>query len=362
MATVIAKEGEGILGYADTIEITHKVSISQVTSQSGIRAAQRRGPLLYSFKVKLGKVRLNSDRYHSIINNIHEMEYGANTISFKMNQKTGAGMSILSVRGEWNKVPSRLYEDIAESPFIIRAAFSKQMGNKVVLTGLYGGESSGGTKLLTEVEVGKTYKVWKNPALYEIGSGSTQLTTGVYSSGVVYDALLSQASNDILNIVSGQDETKTWVVGEQITITQVLTETDNVDWSPNHLNIVVSEDEQMNDVATVNIGDYLQLPGSTKVYQAMENSYLDRWGSESVLMPDGSYGYKGNITVKLNSPLVISPDNFVYDDNSQGARIGEEVRFHLALKKNSNLTYMPGDIVQFGTYTFEEVITLENHQ
>jgi hypothetical protein len=362
MATVIAKEGEGILGYADTIEITHKVSISQVTSQSGIRAAQRRGPLLYSFKVKLGKVRLNSDRYHSIINNIHEMEYGANTVSFKMNQKTGAGMSILSVRGEWNKVPSRLYEDIAESPFIIRAAFSKQMGNKVVLTGLYGGESSGGTKLLTEVEVGKTYKVWKNPALYEIGSGSTQLTTGVYSSGVVYDSLLSQASNDILNIVSDQDETKTWVVGEQITITQVLTETDNVDWSPNHLNIVVSEDEQMNDVATVSIGDYLQLPGSTKVYQAMKDSYLDRWGSESVLMPDGSYGYKGDITVKLNSPLVISPDNFVYDDNSQGARIGEEVRFHLALKKNSNLTYMPGDIVQFGTYTFEEVITLENHQ
>jgi hypothetical protein len=58
----------------------------------------------------------------------------------------------------------------------------------------------------------------------------------------------------------------------------------------------------------------------------------------------------GNITIKLNTPLARSP--------ADGSPIyfGENVVFHMMMRKKPNVTYLPGDIVEFGEFSFEEVI------
>ena len=95
------------------------------------------------------------------------------------------------------------------------------------------------------------------------------------------------------------------------------------------------------DGATVSITnwarafDYVQFAGSTKVYQVTEDVNSDS---------------SGNVTLKLNSPLVVSPGN------NSVVTFGDNVSFNFAMMDRPSTNYQPGKIVTYGTFKFEEVI------
>ena len=95
------------------------------------------------------------------------------------------------------------------------------------------------------------------------------------------------------------------------------------------------------DGATVSITnwarafDYVQFKGSTKVYQVAEDAASDS---------------SGNVTLKLNSPLVVSPLN------NSTVTFGDNVSFNFAMMDRPATSYQPGNIVIYGTFKFEEVI------
>ena len=80
--------------------------------------------------------------------------------------------------------------------------------------------------------------------------------------------------------------------------------------------------------------DYIQIPGSTKVYQLAETPTVTA----------------GSATLVLNTPIVVSP--------ADGATvtIGDDVSFNFALMEIPATNYQPGKIVHYGTFKFEEVI------
>ena len=81
--------------------------------------------------------------------------------------------------------------------------------------------------------------------------------------------------------------------------------------------------------------DYVQFQGSTKVYQVVSdvNSEAD-----------------GTAIIQLNSPLVVVPSE------SSVVLHGGAVNFNFALVERPKTTYQPGEIIQYGTFVFEEVI------
>ncbi len=81
--------------------------------------------------------------------------------------------------------------------------------------------------------------------------------------------------------------------------------------------------------------DYVQFLGSTKVYQLTQDADADA---------------SGNITLHLNSPLVSSPVN------SSSIVFGTSVDFNFALLDKPTSQHLPGLLVQYGTFVFEEVI------
>ena len=85
-----------------------------------------------------------------------------------------------------------------------------------------------------------------------------------------------------------------------------------------------------NITGTVSAGDYVQFNGSTKVYQLKAGST--------------------NTSLVLNCPLVASPTD------GSSVVFGNNVNFNFCLKEKPSTTYLPGDIVEFGTFSFEEVI------
>ena len=85
-----------------------------------------------------------------------------------------------------------------------------------------------------------------------------------------------------------------------------------------------------NITGTVSAGDYVQFNGSTKVYQLMTGSTPT--------------------SLKLNCPLVASPTD------ASSVVVGNNVNFNFCLKEKPSTTYLPGDIVEFGNFYFEEVI------
>ena len=84
--------------------------------------------------------------------------------------------------------------------------------------------------------------------------------------------------------------------------------------------------------------DYIQFGGSTKVYQAAS---------------DADTNSSGIVTITLNSPLVTSPAL------SSPVIFGGNVSFNFALMKRPTTQYQPGNIIQYGTFMFEEVIQNE---
>lgn len=92
--------------------------------------------------------------------------------------------------------------------------------------------------------------------------------------------------------------------------------------------------------ATVVVGyakalDYVQFTGSRKVYQ---------------ITADASSNGSGVVTLQLNSPLVGSPGDLA------SVVFGDSVDFNFAIMKKPHTSYLPGELVQYGDFVFEEVI------
>jgi len=81
---------------------------------------------------------------------------------------------------------------------------------------------------------------------------------------------------------------------------------------------------------TVEPFDFVQFEGSTKVYQIMEGSTTT--------------------SLILNCPLVTSPAD------ASVVVWGDNVNFNFCLKDQPGANYLPGNIVEYGTFMFEEVI------
>lgn len=229
MAIINATDGRGILGNASKIELSYQSSIVQVKSQSGLRRAQRRGPLLYNLKVVIEPAMINSERYYDIMKEILALNYGANTLRFKLDRESQSGRAITSLRGSWNAGASGI------------KASASQIGQSVSVTGAVA-NTSGFAKAF----------------------------------------------------------------------------------------------------------DYVQFQGSTKVYQVAPTIS----GSNTGTTISDSYDANGSgvVSIKLNTPLVKSPNT------TDLVLSGTGVFFHMAMMEKPKITYLPGDIVEFGDFEFEEVI------
>jgi hypothetical protein len=96
-----------ILKYSSEIEIGQRASIVQAQSQSGKRVAQRRGPVLYTMKMKGLTYKVDSDEHIVLRTIIIALNYGANTIRFTLKNPTSGGASptrLLST-GTWGGLP-----------------------------------------------------------------------------------------------------------------------------------------------------------------------------------------------------------------------------------------------------------------
>ena len=81
--------------------------------------------------------------------------------------------------------------------------------------------------------------------------------------------------------------------------------------------------------------DYVQFNGSTKVYQ---------------LTADATSDSSGNVTLTLNCPLVASPNH------GSGVVFGNSVDFNFALMERPSSSHLPGTLIQYGTFKFQEII------
>jgi hypothetical protein len=295
MAIITATSGEGIVGHAEKFELGYKTSIAQVKSQGGRRSSQRRGPLLYTLSVSVGSCRLNSDKYYSIMEQMLDLEYGANTLEFTLDKETDAGMSLTTARGLWDTTasigfslnneddPNKLTADpvAVDKKLIITAGTAGQTGRTMVCRGAYAGDYTSSLHPFTPVVPPST------------ADGRDQTGVGI-------------------------------LIGKKF--------------------------------------DYVQFDGSTKVYQLTADAYSDRTGPVSENCTDSNAAtvnsYSGDVTFLLNTPLVNSPDvDSAFSDVDRGVRFGSECKFNMMMAGKPNVSYHPGDIVEFGDFTFEEVIT-----
>jgi hypothetical protein len=97
-----------ILKYSSDIEIGQKTSVAQVSSQSGKRVAQRRGPVLYTMTMTGLTYKMDSDQHQVLKQMIISLNYGANTIRFNLKNPTSGGASPtrLISTGTWGGSPA----------------------------------------------------------------------------------------------------------------------------------------------------------------------------------------------------------------------------------------------------------------
>ena len=86
-----------IIDNASTISLQRQASIAQTKSQSGVRQAQRRGPLLYNFFVEIRPLRLGSSEYYAIEDEILDSNYSENVITTSITNG-----NLTTHRGIWN--------------------------------------------------------------------------------------------------------------------------------------------------------------------------------------------------------------------------------------------------------------------
>jgi hypothetical protein len=231
MAKIQATSGRGIIGRAGKLELGYSASIAQVKSQAGIRNAQRRGPLLYNLSVTIEPCILNSDIYYEIMEEILALNYGTNTLEFKLDKQTATGNSITTERGAWSGSPT------------VDAA--NQSGQNVTIT------------------------------------------------------------------VSGQN----------------------------------------NITGYAKSFDYVQFNGSTKVHQVAPLLSGNQILSSYQTSASGSVRIdSSNVGLNLNTPLAGTPSN------GSAVVFGRDVLFNMAMMEKPNITYLPGNVVEFGDFKFEEVI------
>ena len=93
-----------IIDNASTIRFQRQASIAQTKSQSGVRQAQRRGPLLYNFYVEVRPLQFGSDAYLAIEDEILDLNYSATTTSILGNGSDGTQIllgGLTTQRGSW---------------------------------------------------------------------------------------------------------------------------------------------------------------------------------------------------------------------------------------------------------------------
>jgi len=97
--------------------------------------------------------------------------------------------------------------------------------------------------------------------------------------------------------------------------------------------------------------DYVQFQGSSKVYQV--SAVVDNTSPVTIVTSDDyDTDASGDVTLNLNTPLVIAPPI----TGTGAVTFGENVKFHMAMMEKPKITYLPGNIVEFGDFRFEEVI------
>ena len=106
-----------IIDNAETIRYQRQVSIAQTKSQSGVRQAQRRGPLLYNFFIELRPLRFGSIAYFAIEDEILDSNYSTTTID-----STITLGNLTTQRGIWSGTP------------LVDNSSSEQTGNSIDVT------------------------------------------------------------------------------------------------------------------------------------------------------------------------------------------------------------------------------------
>ena len=306
MARITATSGQGIIGLSSKLELSYQASIVQAKSQSGTRRAQRRGPLLYNLTVEVEPARLNSDRYYQIMEQIMLLNYGANTLEFTLDREVTTGFSITSPRGGWD----------FNNPLNFR------VNNE---------EPGSADTFLTPKTAGQT--------------GQSITFEGAFSGTFEDNGTTAPADGRVTNCNINSDPSTT---------TQFHTQSDC---------------ETAGGIWAVQTGttigrifDYVQFEGSTKVYQLTADAVSDRAGPISADVGEAdpmvtTDAYSGDVTFNLNTPLVASPDmGSSFNVLNRGVRVGRECLFHMAMMEKPNITYLPGNIVEFGEFVFEEVI------
>lgn len=84
-----------IFDNASSITLGHKLSLTQTSSQSGKRSAQRRGPYLYTFEVELNDMSTSSEKYHDVTSEIRSLNYGVELLYTRLHSVHTAS------RGSW---------------------------------------------------------------------------------------------------------------------------------------------------------------------------------------------------------------------------------------------------------------------
>ena len=90
-----------IIDNAETIRYQRQVSVAQTKSQSGVRQAQRRGPLLYNFFVEIRTLRFGSIAYFDIEDEIIDSNYSTLTVD-----STITLGNLTTQRGSWDGTQS----------------------------------------------------------------------------------------------------------------------------------------------------------------------------------------------------------------------------------------------------------------
>ena len=86
-----------IIDNASIIRFQRQASIAQTKSQSGVRQAQRRGPLLYNFYVEVRPLQFRSDEYYAIEDEIFDSNYSEDVIPATITKG-----NLTTHRGVWN--------------------------------------------------------------------------------------------------------------------------------------------------------------------------------------------------------------------------------------------------------------------
>ncbi len=205
-------DGQGILSHASKLELSQRVSIAQVKSQSGRRSAQRRGPLLYTLKLEVGNARLNSDKYYEILEEIMALSYGEHTLRFKFNKGTSEATKITTLRGNWSGTP------------VVRTEGLTGTGMKI--SGCLSNDPSY-ARTMDYVQFGGSTKVYQvSPALVGGSSGNLPLHTYAANSSGDLDFTLNSP------LVNPPAQGSTVVFGEDVTFHMMIGSIPSVTYLP----------------------------------------------------------------------------------------------------------------------------------